>query len=86
MIRVELYEGARVIAGVAETEVDAATLGGALTALARKYPALEPRVIESGRLARHWRASINGRRFVDDPETSLKDGDAIVIVSALAGG
>lgn len=86
MIRVELYEGARRIAGVAQVEVDAGTLGGALAAVAALHPELTPRVIAGNRLAHHWRASINGRRFVDDPETALKDGDAIVIVSALAGG
>jgi sulfur-carrier protein len=86
VIRVELYEGARRIAGVAEVEVEASTLAEALTAVAALHPALEPHVIERGRLARHWRASVNGRRFVDDPETQLQDGDAIVIVSALAGG
>jgi molybdopterin converting factor small subunit len=86
VIRIELYEGARRMAGAAAFEVEAATLGEALTALARRAPALEGRVIRGGALAPHWRASINGRQFVDDPATTLADGDAIVIVSALAGG
>lgn len=85
-ITVELYEGARQLAGVAESLVRAATLGEALAAAAALHPALSPRVIIEGRLAPHWRASLNGRRFVEDPATPLTDGDAIVLVSALAGG
>lgn len=86
MIRVELYEGARQLAGVASLDVEAATLGEALSAVARRHPALEPRVIEGDRLARHWRASLNGRHWIEDPQTPLAPGDALVLVSALAGG
>ena len=66
--------------------VEAVTLGDALAAAAARYPALEPRVIDGNRLAPHWRASINGQRFVDAPDTPLRSGDAVVLVSALAGG
>ena len=83
---VELYEHARRLAGTAEVEVEATTLGEALLALGRLCPALEGRVVSEGRLAPHWRASVNGRRFVDDPATPLGPGDRLVIVSALAGG
>jgi molybdopterin converting factor small subunit len=86
VIRVELYEGARRAAGVAHVDVEATTLGEALAAASDAHPSLEGRVIVAGRLAPHWRASLNGREFVDDPATALADGDALVIVSALAGG
>lgn len=86
MIRVELYEGARTLAGVGAVEVEARTLGEALRAVAARHPALAPRVIEGDRPAAHWRASRNGDAFVDDPATGLDDGDTILIVSALAGG
>lgn len=85
-VRVEFYEGARQRAGTAEVEVRAATLGEALLALAACCPGLVPDVITGNRLAPHWRASINGRRFVEAPHTPLADGDALLLLSALAGG
>jgi molybdopterin converting factor small subunit len=86
VISVELFEGARRLAGVASVRVEGATLGEALDAVRRVLPALEPRVLVPGGLAPHWRANLNGRRFVEDPATPLQDGDAILLVSALAGG
>jgi len=86
VIRVELYEVARQRAGVAAVEVEAATLGEALTAVRRLHPALEPEVIVGDRLASHWRASIDGGPWIEDPVTALSPGDVLVLVSALAGG
>ncbi len=86
MIRVELYEVARRIAGVADIEIEAATLGEALSAVRTRFPALEPDVIVGNRLATHWRVSRNGRDWIEAPETPLEAGDALVLVSALAGG
>ena len=85
-VRVELYEVARQVAGVASIDVRAETLGEALEQLGLRIPALEGRVVQSGRLAPHWRANLDGRLFVDDPATRLADGTSVVIVSALAGG
>jgi len=85
-VRVELYEVARRIAGVAVVEVQAATLGEALSRLAERHPELEGRVVFAGALAPHWRASVDGTVFVEDPATPLAPGSSVVIVSALAGG
>jgi len=85
-VRIELYEVARQAAGVASVDVEAETLGEALTALGARHPALEGRVVEKGRLASHWRASVDGKVFVEDPATPLPRGAHVVIVSALAGG
>jgi molybdopterin-guanine dinucleotide biosynthesis protein A len=85
-VRVELFEGARQRAGLAAVDVEARTLGEALSALAERCPGLVPEVVQGGRLAPHWRASINGTQFVVRPETPLSDGDAVLILSALAGG
>jgi molybdopterin-guanine dinucleotide biosynthesis protein A len=86
LVRVELYETARRRAGLAEVEVEATTLGEALGELGRLHPALVPDVLAGGRLARHARASVNGRAFVEDPSTPLAKGDALLLISALAGG
>ncbi|MDF1701406.1 MAG: MoaD/ThiS family protein [Planctomycetota bacterium] len=86
MIRVELYEGARALAGVEVVEVEAATLGEALTAVVACHPVLQPRVIDGNRPAEHWRASHNGDVFLSEPSAPLQAGDTILLVSALAGG
>jgi molybdopterin converting factor small subunit len=86
VIRVELYEMARRLAGVPFVDVEAQTLGEALAEAARRVPALRGEVIDGDRPGPRWRASVGGRRFVDDPATPLSDGDSIVLVSALAGG
>lgn len=86
-VTVEFYEGARQLAGTASATVTATTLGAALAAVAERHPDLVPRVVSrEGHLAPHWRASLNGKRFVDDPATPLETGDAVVLLSALAGG
>ena len=86
MIRIELYEMARHLAGVAQVEVEAATLAEALAALRRAHPALEPDVVVGDRLAAHWRASLAGGPWLQDPHAALSPGDVLVLVSALAGG
>lgn len=86
MIRVELFEMARRLAGTATVDVDGRTLGEVLTAVAARHPALVPEVIDGDRPGVRWRASIGGRRFVEDPATPVAPGDRIVLISALAGG
>lgn len=85
-IRIELYETARGLAGTDHVDVQARTLGEALEFLGRRCPALEGDVVSRGRPTTTWRASVNAGVFADDPLTPLADGDAIVLVSALAGG
>lgn len=85
-VRVELYEGARGLAGQAEVEVRGGTLGRALAELALRAPGLAGRVVAGGRPTPHWRVSLGGRRWIDDPATPLAEGDVLVVVSALAGG
>ena len=86
-IRVELYDLARARAATAGVTVRAATLGGALLALADAHPTLVPDVLDAdGGLAPHWRASLGGERFVDDPATPLPPDTPILLLSALAGG
>ena len=86
MIKVELFEMARRIAGVAEIEVEGATLRDVLAAVRAAYPALDPDVIRGDILAPHWRAGLNGRDWIDDPDQVLSEGDTVLLISALAGG
>jgi molybdopterin converting factor small subunit len=85
-VTLELYGIARRRAGVAEVDVAAGTLGEALAGLERRFPALSGEVVAGGRLAAHWRASVEGRAFVDDPATPLPPGARVAILSGLAGG
>jgi len=86
LIRVEFFDVARARAGVASVEVEAATLGDALRAAAVLCPALDPEIVSDGALAPHWRASLDGERFLDDPDTPLPEGASVLVLSALAGG
>jgi molybdopterin-guanine dinucleotide biosynthesis protein A len=86
-VRIELYDLARARAATAFVSVRADTLGGALLALADDHPALVPEVLSAdGGLAPHWRASLGGERFVDDPAAPLPPDTPILLLSALAGG
>ena len=77
---------ARRLAGAREIDVEATTLREALVATAAAYPALVPDVIRNGVLAPHWRAGLDGRTWLDDPDHPLHDGQTLQLISALAGG
>lgn len=85
MIRVEFFDVARRRAGVALVEVPAGPLPEVLRAVAARLPNLVPEVIVDGRLDPHFRASRNGREFVE-PDDVLHEGDSLLLLSALAGG
>ena len=85
LMRVELLGLPRQRAGVAELEIEAATLGQLFSALAARFPPLaelmspdlpQPSVV----------VSLNGDKFVTDPQTPLSDTDCVLILSADAGG
>jgi molybdopterin converting factor small subunit len=72
-------------AGVSEVEIDAETLGQALTTLAARFPALRE-LITPGGLHASVAANLNGDQFVRDPDTSLGANDRLLLLSADAGG
>ena len=86
MITIELYEMARRLAGVPTVEVDAATLRDALSLLGAAHPALVPDVVANGVLAKDWRAGLDGKTWLTNPDHPLAPGDRLVLVSAIAGG
>ncbi len=86
-IEIELFDLARARAGTANTTVRAATLGGALLALADTHSGLVPDVLSAeGIPAPHWRVSLGGERFVVDRATPLDAETPLLLLSALAGG
>ena len=84
-MRVEFLGIPRERAGVAELDVDAATLGELLTTLERRFPTLGD-VCASGELRASFAANLNGDRFIRDPHTRLASHDCVLILSADAGG
>jgi molybdopterin converting factor small subunit len=86
MITIELYGVPRLRAGLERVTVVATTLGEALAGLARVCPALANSVIQGGRVHPAYKLSLNGDRFVAEPDTKLNDGDALLLLSADVGG
>ena len=85
-VTLELYGIARKRAGAETVMVAATTLSQALLALEALYPSLAGEVVRAGRLAPHWRANIDGTRFVEGDDAPLAPGSRVVILSGLAGG
>ena len=87
-MHVELLGIPRQRAGVAELEIEAATLGQLLDALVARYPSFADLVSaeRAGRLGPFVAANLNGDRFVTDPCTRLAETDHVLILSADAGG
>ena len=85
-IRVELFGIPRHRAGVAETTAEGPDLGGVLGDLALRFPGLAESCFDGPRLRPGYVANVNGDQFVTDPQTQLCAGDALLILSADAGG
>lgn len=73
----------------ASASVDAASVDALIDALDGRYPGLKARLCdESGKLRRFLNVYVNSEdiRFLDNQSTTLKDGDEVSIVPAVAGG
>jgi molybdopterin converting factor small subunit len=84
-MHVEFLGVPRQRAGIADLEVDAGTLGELLLALADRVPSFRELIL-ADRLHPACVASLNGDRFVSDPDTPLHPADNLLILSADAGG
>ena len=70
-------------------EVTAATISDAISELQTRYPGIKERLVdESGAVRRFVNVYVNEEdiRFLQNQQTSLKDGDEISIIPAIAGG
>ena len=75
--------------GVAELALDAATVGDLIDNLETRYPDIRGRLRDdSGQLRRFINVYLNGEdvRFRDGLGTSVRAGDELSIVPAVAGG
>ena len=75
--------------GAAEVQADAATVTDLIEVLERQFPGLKERLVEDGgQLRRFINIYINQEdiRFLQGATTTLKQGDEVSIVPAIAGG
>jgi molybdopterin converting factor small subunit len=85
-VRIEFYGIPRQRAGVEAIDVEAATLGEAITQAARALPQLAGSCVDGDRLRAGYLANVNTTTFTADPRTPLAPGDVVLILSADAGG
>lgn len=70
-------------------EVDAATIGEAITELQIRFPGIKERLLdETGAVRRFVNVYVNEEdiRFLQNQDTKLKSGDEVSIIPAIAGG
>ena len=75
--------------GLAKVEIESSTLGHMVKDLEAAYPGFKERLVdENGELRYFVNIYINGDdvRFLKGLETSIKAGDEVSIVPAVAGG
>ena len=74
--------------GNTEVEVTGATVGAALADLVRRYPALEPKLFQNGKLRPYVNIFVNNEdiRYLDEMDTALQDGVTVALIPAVAGG
>jgi molybdopterin synthase sulfur carrier subunit len=74
---------------LAEVSVEGGTVGDALNTLEAQHGGIKEKIAEeSGAIRRFVNIYVNEEdiRFLDGPDTVLKDGDQLTIVPAIAGG
>jgi sulfur-carrier protein len=78
----------RITQGKEEVEGEAGTVISLVNDLNQKYPGLAERISENGKIRRFVNIYINEEdiRFLKSEDTSVKDGDVVSIVPAIAGG
>ena len=75
--------------GAAEVQADGDTVSAVIEDLERQFPGLRDRLIdEGGELRRFINIYVNEEdiRFLEGAKTTLKAGDSMSIVPAIAGG
>ncbi|MCE5194429.1 MAG: MoaD/ThiS family protein [Nitrospiraceae bacterium] len=74
--------------GKEEVEGSAGTIIDFVQDLDKKFPGLAERISESGKIRRFVNIYVNEEdiRFLDAENTTIKDGDEVSIIPAIAGG
>ena len=76
------------VEGQAVVEATGATIQAALDHLGRKFPALQAKLFDGGRVRQYVNLYLNDEdiRYLDNLATPVKDGDELSIIPAVAGG
>ncbi len=88
-VKVRIPTPLQKLTGKGEVEVKAATVKDLIDDLEKNFPGIKDRLCdESGKIRRFVNVYLNEEdiRFLNQEGTSLKDGDQISIVPAIAGG
>ena len=74
--------------GNKDVDVAGETVGAALENLTSSYPELRDHLYSEGNLRSFVNLYLNQEdiRYLDGPETSLKEGDTLMIIPSIAGG
>lgn len=74
--------------GAATVAASGVTVQAALADLIKQFPGLETRLFDKGQVRRFINLYLNNEdvRFLDNLATSVKDGDELAIIPAVAGG
>jgi molybdopterin converting factor small subunit len=85
-VAVELFGIPRARAGLAQTSAVGKNLGDVLADLAKKFPPLAESCIDGRSLRPGFIVNLSAEQFVTSPETPLRDGDTVLLLSLDAGG
>ena len=85
-VRLEFFGVARSRANVATIDLEASDLRNVTAQLAQQFPDLAELCLVDDQVASGWLLNINGARFTRDLDTTLHDGDSILLMPADAGG
>lgn len=74
--------------GADEVSIEGGTVAQVLDNLEASHPGLKERLLDDKGVRRHVNIFANDEdiRFLDNLDTTLKDGDSVQIVPAIAGG
>lgn len=75
--------------GSDEVDADGQTIEAVFNHLEKNYPGIKERILDdTGKVRRFVNVYVNGDdiRFLQNMQTSIKDGDSVSIVPAIAGG
>jgi molybdopterin converting factor small subunit len=85
-VAVELFGIPRARAGIALTSAVGNSLGDVLADLAQRFPPLAETCIDGRVLRPGFIVNLSAQRFVTAPETPLREGDTVLLLSLDAGG
>ena len=85
-VAVELFGIPRARAGIAQTVATGCNLGDVLADLGSRFPPLAETCFDGRSLRPGFIVNLGAERFVSAPETPLREGDTVLLLSLDAGG